>query len=52
MNKTPELPLRAARWLAAVGAAALLSACATAPDHPPAPVAAALYQIASQLFAG
>lgn len=41
MNKTPELPLRAARWLAAVGAAALLSACATGPDHPPAPVAAA-----------
>ena len=41
MNKTPELPLRAARWLAAVGAAALLSACAAGPDHPPAPVAAA-----------
>ncbi|MBI3154497.1 MAG: polysaccharide biosynthesis/export family protein [Burkholderiales bacterium] len=41
MNKTTELPFRAARWLAAVGAAALLAACATGPEYPPAPVAAA-----------
>jgi polysaccharide export outer membrane protein len=41
MDKTPRLLARATRALAALGAAALLAACATAPDHPPAPVAAA-----------
>ena len=41
MNKSSELPLRAARWLAALGAATLLAACATGPEYPPAPVSAA-----------
>lgn len=42
LNQTANLPSRAARWLAAAGAALLLAGCAgIGPDHPPAPAQAA-----------